>query len=209
MKATTLTLSLFFLTLPTISYHARAVDFTYGPVKNFEVPPAMKKGLKPTKKLCGIDYPHDHDTLQATIWLAEKGYAEANYILGMMYIDKRLPQKDINAKKGISFIQKAIDIEPEYGNALYVLANAYNYGEGVEKDVAKSLELYERAGKAGVPEGYRNIAVEYSSGRNMPIDLTKSKYFIDKAANLGDPQALVVSLDWEAYSKTINPKKHN
>jgi len=207
MKAAILTLSLFFLTVTTTSHDARAVDFTYGPVKNFEIPPAMKKGLEPPKKSCNIDYPYDHETLQATIWLAEKGYAEANYILGLMYLDGRLPKEDIDAKKGIAFIQKAVDIEPNHGNALYVLANMYNQGSYVKKNITKSLELYERAGKAGVPEGYLNIAVEYMYGKNIPIDFVKAKYFLDKAANLGNTQALVISLEWETYSKMITPKK--
>lgn len=195
--------------LSMVSLHAFAgVDYQYGPVKNFEIPPAMNKGFEFRDNIHGNYnlYPTDRESLQALIWLAEKGNADANYILGYMYYDGRLAEKERNAKKGVSFFEKAVAILPEHGPALFALADAYQRGDGVTKDIHKALGLFERAGNAGVARGYVQLCAEYLFGRNVPVDLEKAKYFNAKAANLGDAESLAFWLDWDLalrYSKEV------
>jgi len=76
---------------------------------------------------------------------AKKGFAPAQYNLGVMYLNGQGVEKDI--QKAISYFMLASDLG--YVNAQVQLGNLYFNGEEVPKDLDKALSFYKDACKNG------------------------------------------------------------
>lgn len=90
---------------------------------------------------------------------AEQGDAEAQYQLGLIYLEGKGVKKDM--KTGAAWIQKAAD--QEHVGALKKLAWCYLYGRGVKQSLSHSLELSQKA-----------------DGTNEKIDMNKFGHLIRK-----------------------------
>mmetsp|Transcript_2972 Transcript_2972/g.6899 ORF Transcript_2972/g.6899 Transcript_2972/m.6899 type:complete len:271 (-) Transcript_2972:147-959(-) len=74
--------------------------------------------------------------------------------------------------------------------AVYNLGTKYEYGEyGLEKDVTRAVELYERAAELGVKEAHYNIGVLYDEGTDVEKDVAKAIRHYESAAMGGDVSA--------------------
>lgn len=167
------------------------------------LPAVIKKGLKviPIPQIHG--YPEDEQGFREIIQMAELGHAESNYILGLIYSDYRVPESERDYPKAFYYFNRTVQIYPTFADALFRLGLAYERGQGVEKNVAKALELYERAGDAGSYKAYSTLATTYVVGidKQVPKNLEKAKFFYTKAAQLGDGMSTLIWLQWDEVVK--------
>lgn len=96
----------------------------------------------------------------------------------------------------VSLYEKAI--EKDHWKAMNNLATLYYTGEratpvygGIEKDTQKTLNLYARMVKLGVPVGYYNWAVGIERGYVKGATKTDASSYMFRAAELGSPLAQV------------------
>jgi len=73
---------------------------------------------------------------------------------------------------------------------LYYLGDAYFHGRGIEKDVAKGMDLFMDAALAGSADGAFSIGNEYFAGVNVPYDHPKAFEFLNMAADRGSERAM-------------------
>lgn len=99
---------------------------------------------------------YDHyrrlDPAKALHWLsaaAEQGHAEAQFRMGFALSNGLLRQAR-NPRKAMDWYRAAA--EKGHPLAMYQLARAYDKGEGVEKDLNKALNWYDKAASVGVKE---------------------------------------------------------
>lgn len=141
--------------------------------------------------------------------LAEKGNAEAQYLLATVYRLADDPLHD--TAKYVEWIQKAAaggweaakeqmaeetsqtDKWAEQGNAMGMCMAAAEYRDGKtlsglphEKDILKAIELFEKAFAAGAKEGAKELAKMYEEGIGVSSDPAKAHEWTLKAAELGD-----------------------
>jgi len=98
--------------------------------------------------------------------LAEKGDAEAQYNLGLIY-DKGMgvPQDDLEA---IRWYWKAA----EQGDPLaqYRLGFKYANGQGIPKNDTMAIKWFRKAADQGLPQSQYNLGIMYHHGRGVPQD---------------------------------------
>ncbi|MEL7048553.1 MAG: tetratricopeptide repeat protein [Pseudomonadota bacterium] len=77
------------------------------------------------------------------------------------------------------------------GNAQGILnlANMYQAGKGVPKDLAKALEWYKKGGDQGDPQCLFNVAEAYEQGLGTEPDQAKAGEFLQRAAEADSSQA--------------------
>ena len=59
-------------------------------------------------------------------------------------------------------------------NAILTLGRFYEQGVGVSRNYTKAMEWYDKAAKAGQPEGYYNLGVCYEIGMGVTADAAKA-----------------------------------
>ena len=92
------------------------------------------------------------------------------------------PEED---SKVIAMIQKRADAGDPV--AIWHLGTQYEYGDyGLEKDVTRAVELYERAAELGVKEAHHNLGVLYHEGKKVAKDTDKAINHYEAAAICGD-----------------------
>ena len=67
----------------------------------------------------------------------------------------------------------------------------YDTGDGVPKDLARELALYDRACTLGMPRACYNLAVGLAEGTTLPQDLPRAVALYQKACDTGYPRACV------------------
>ena len=86
--------------------------------------------------------------------------------------------------QGLARIQKRVDAADPM--AFFFLGSKYGHGLlGLEKDVAKAVELYERAAELGVKEAHFSLGVFYAEGSDEEKDMDKAFRHYDAAAMSG------------------------
>ena len=78
-------------------------------------------------------------------------------------------------------------IDAEQVHAMYVAGNMYVKGQGVPKDAAKALEMYQKAADAGSAQAMNEIGIIYREGEGVPIDLKRALMSFEEAALGGAP----------------------
>ncbi len=71
--------------------------------------------------------------------------------------------------------------------AMYALGSMYSAGQGVEKDLGKSLELFTEAAKYGRADAMYKLGLMYESGQGVTQDLKKAARNYLKSAKKGYP----------------------
>ena len=149
----------------------------------------------------GADFQSGHDAYQrgdyATAlreWkpLAERGIADAQYNLGLMYyFGRAVPKDDATAVK---WYRKAAD--QGYAGAHFNLGFMYAEGQGVPQDAAEAMKWYRGAvkgyGKAaeqGEASAQNNLGFMYANGLGVAQDYAKAVKWYSKAAEQGDDLA--------------------
>ena len=91
------------------------------------------------------------------------------------------PKKESQA---LAKIQKRVDKGDPV--AIYTLGAQYRHGLlGLEKDVTRAVELYERAAELGVKEAHFSLGVFYAEGSDEEKDMDKAFRHYDAAAMSG------------------------
>lgn len=109
---------------------------------------------------------------------AETGNAQAQFHLGMRYLDgEDVEQNDINAA---TWIKKSAEQGSEA--AQNNLGWMYENGRGVEKDYSKAFYWYLQAAEQGNAGAQFNVGVSYRSGRGIQQSNEDAVYWYTKSA---------------------------
>ena len=73
--------------------------------------------------------------------------------------------------------------------AMINLANLYDQGQGVERDLAKSVIWLKKAAELNDTRGQYQLAMAYENGLGVERDLSQAAYWLEKAAKQGDETA--------------------
>ena len=121
---------------------------------------------------------------------AEMGYADAQYALGMEYLEhiqEILPRAAAKAE-GAKWLEKAA--EQGHVGAQLALAKCYATGKGVKRDEAKAFEIYRKAADAGSAEAMYELRDFYNLGwGGVTVDRAKAAELLRKSAEKGYVEA--------------------
>jgi hypothetical protein len=110
--------------------------------------------------------------------LAEQGYVDAQFNLGVMYDEGRgVPQDYAQA---IQWYRRAAD----QGNA-YAQVNLgvmYDQGRGVPQDYTQAAYWYRRAADQGNADAQFNLGLMYDQGQGVPQDYSQAYFWYNLAA---------------------------
>ena len=88
----------------------------------------------------------------------------------------------------IATIRKRVDAGDPL--AIYLLGNQYEYGHcGLEKDMVRAVELYERAAELGAKDAHYNLGVLFNNGVGVEKDIAKVMRHWESAAMCGHVSA--------------------
>ena len=124
------------------------------------------------------------DNQKAIFWYqkaATQGLPEAQYNLGLLYADGG---KDIIVDKRQAFYWYQKAVENGELRANYQLAKLYEKGEGVAKDKAKAMQMYEK------------LAYDHWISSELPFEISR-KYFEDTE---GGFNSFIKGLQWYCYA---------
>ena len=113
---------------------------------------------------------------------AEQGNAEAQYNIGLMYINGWEVKQDF--AKAVEWYRKAA--EQGYAAGQFTLGAMYQYGLGVKQDYKKAVELYRKAAEQGNDAGQNNLGYMYWQGLGVKQDYKKAVELFRKAAEQGN-----------------------
>ncbi len=119
--------------------------------------------------------PDKQDTSRVNLKKLEKqandGFANAQLVLGNLYLSGSNPQVKKDYKKAVEWFQKAAEppapkkktdpVKPPSPIALFNLALCYEGGLGVAKNQAKAQELFLKSADMGTLEAQWNVAIEF------------------------------------------------
>ena len=123
------------------------------------------------------------DNVQAIFWYekaAKQGLAEAQYNLGLLYADG---DKDITVDKRQAFYWYQKAVESGELRANYQLAKLYEKGEGVAKDKAKAMQMFEQ------------LAYDHWISSDQPFEISR-KYFEDTEGGIS---SFFKGIYWSCY----------
>ena len=113
---------------------------------------------------------------------AKKEYGYAQYLLAMNFFDLYSE----NNKEALFWLERAANNdEPE---ALYQLG--VYYSEGGEADLAKSIKYYQRAAELNHADATLALSYLYDEGISVEQDDDKALFFLKKAAELENQEAI-------------------
>jgi len=115
------------------------------------------------------------------LWLplAEGGYANAQYRIGVLYNEGRgVPQND---NKAVSWFRKAADQGDARGQTN--LGFMYTDGRGVPKDIVKSTKWFRKAALQGDSWAQHYLGLRYKNGHGVPKDPVRAYKWLTLAAN--------------------------
>ncbi len=84
------------------------------------------------------------------------------------------------------------------GGYEYLLGNKYRKGVQVPKDYKKAFEHYLASAQLGNPNGQYNAGVCYQHGRGVDADFMMAYYWVGRAAEKGQGQAIRLMPELEA-----------
>lgn len=115
---------------------------------------------------------------------AERGDAEAQYNLGVMYgwggAAQNVPHDDKQA--AIWYLKAA---EQKHAGAQYMLGAAYFNGFGVIQDYTKAIEWYRKSAEQGFVSAQNSLGGMYFNGQGVLQDYTQAAVWYLKAAEQG------------------------
>jgi TPR repeat protein len=86
------------------------------------------------------------------------------------------------------FAVMQVNAEKGEAPAMVNVGTMYERGIGVPRDFTKALDWYEKAAKAGAPDGYLRLGLCYEVGMGAATDMGKAVENISKAAELGSSE---------------------
>ena len=128
--------------------------------------------------------------------LAKKGFAQAQYSLGIMY--EKGKGVDLNLKKAKKWFQLAA--QQGISKAQYKLGLIYRNGQGVEKNYSKAIKWWELAANKGNANAQINLGLIFENGLGVPQDYNKAIRLYSLATGTGNTKA-------QKYLNTLLNKK--
>lgn len=133
----------------------------------------------------GIGYPKDpQKSFEYFKESADKGYINAIYAVGQVYVDEI---------KDFKIAMDYYKISESLGN-LYTyteLGFAHEQGLGVPKSNVQAFQYYMKAAEGGEFVSQYNVGIFYETGqKDIPQDLQKALYWFSKSAEAGYPDSL-------------------
>src|ERR1022692_771398 len=116
---------------------------------------------------------------------AEQGSAEAQFNLGLMYVNGQGVAKD--EKTAVLWYTKAA--EQGYAKAQDNLGWMYDTGRGVAKDEKTAVLWYTKAAKQGYADAQFNLGAMYADGRGVTQDIVSAHMWFYLAARAGNGSA--------------------
>lgn len=113
---------------------------------------------------------------------SERGYAEADFMLSMMYINGEGVPKDLNL--AIQYAQKAI--EGNNKGAFALIASIYLSKQSDIRDISKAIEWYEKGIQAKDINSMRHLGLMYLSGVEVKQDYQRAYSLLKDAADRDD-----------------------
>ena len=117
--------------------------------------------------------------------LAEKGDADAQFSLGVMYKEGQGVPQDY--KQAVSWIRKAA--KQGHARAQYSLGVMYYIGQGVPQDYKQAVSWSRIAAEQDFANAQTNLGVMYKEGQGVPQDAKQAVSWFRKAAEQGDAEA--------------------
>ena len=144
------------------------------------------------------------DNLEELEVLADAGDFEAlKKVAGHYYW---LTKDKEAGKKAFYYLKKAEHFNDS--DLLFKLGNCYAFELGVNKDIPKAVEYYEKAIKGNHPGAYFNLAVSYRDGfEDVKPDFNKAKEYFLKAKELGKENADGALASLPYYELVYNLKR--
>ena len=118
--------------------------------------------------------------------LADKGNAEAQYNLAIMYRQGKGVKQD--AKIALQWFEKSA--QQGLASAQYYLGHLYDSGDGVPRNPQLAVNWYKKAAEKGNPLAQSNLGVAYASGEGVKQDIIKAYVWFSLAASQGLTAAL-------------------
>lgn len=163
---------------------------------------------------------------------------QADYQLARLYLGGAFDTTEANQVKGMQLLQRSayagnrdgmywlgyyyqqeekrdsalyyFDLLAEQGDGLSLmqLAIAYEHGRGVEPDTAKAMEYYQKAGEAGISDGYAFLGDFYRNGTlNITPDSSRAFEYYQMAAAIPDGNAAGLYYVGDCYLRGIGVAK--
>ena len=131
--------------------------------------------------------------------LAKKGFANAQYNMGVMYEKGKGVEKNLNkAKKWFQFAA-----EQGLAKAQYNLGLMYGKGKGVDKDYNKAIKWMTLAADQGNGKAQTNLGWMFETGKGVPRDTQKALSLYQLASDQGLAKAQ------EKLNLLLNKNKEN
>lgn len=141
--------------------------------------------------------------LQNAIEIGEPN-ADAAFILGSLYVDGKLIEKDF--KKADYYL--TISAQLNHPGAINSIGDGYYIGDIRQKDLKKALKYYERAGKMGYGPAQFNAGIVLYKYGSSKKDLKKAIFWLDKASKNYDDLDEIIINHAKAYKQDAENKLH-
>ena len=115
---------------------------------------------------------------------AKLGNAYSAISLGNIYYHGEHVEE--NPRKAFEFCKQAVELKPDYIQAVENLGWCYRKGYGTDKDSAKAFELYKRAAQTGDADAMVVVGYMLYAGEGVHEDEQESFTWTKKAAEAGD-----------------------
>jgi TPR repeat protein len=115
---------------------------------------------------------------------AAAGDAEAQYLMGLAYLDGR--ETGRNLEQAVGWLERAA--EKNHPKALFALSEVYSDGT-VPQDSKRSLAYLKRSAEAGLPDAQHNLGLRYATDRDGRPDMPNAIAWLTKASTAGDPES--------------------
>ena len=123
---------------------------------------------------------------------AELGHESAMNMLGQYNLHGRGRDKDYVT--AVKWYKKAIETNPNLSSAYCNLGYCYEFGFGIEKDLNKALEFYEKSANLGNETGKNNL-------KNLKVKMSND-------SNKKDPEKKIDPIKFVEDALKDNPKKN-
>ncbi|MBT3850140.1 sel1 repeat family protein, partial [bacterium] len=117
--------------------------------------------------------------------LAKKGFAQAQYSLGIMY--EKGKGVDLNLKKAKKWFK--LSAQQGISKAQFKLGLIYRNGQGGEKNYSKAIKWWELAANRGNAKALINLGLIFENGLGVPQDYNKAIRLYSLAAGAGNTKA--------------------
>ena len=143
---------------------------------------------KPINTSVDVDDTNDDFSIEQLIQLAERGDAQAQANLGLMYNIGDGVKQDY--KHAYYWYEKAA--AQGNVNSQFNIGSLYNNGDGVKQDYKQTAFWYEKAAAQGDAEAQVSLGLMYYNGEGFTQDYKKAAYWYEKAAAQGYADAQVL-----------------